>query len=403
MPVSIFEALNLIEESTQNTLSTEIIPIENALYRVSSQTLQATIALPTFNNSAMDGYGLCGEAENYEIIGKILAGDSHSYELKDTQCIKILTGARVPSSVDTIIPQENTTINEKSITIKKAVKFGANIRYKGEDISQGEDIITKGEKINSSHIALFASQGITHIEVYRKVSVGVFASGNELKLHFEQLKESQVYNSNTLYLLARSKELGAQTRFVGKSQDSVESLKELINSAQDCDVIVTSGGVSVGEADFTKESFTQLGMNTFFNKVQIKPGKPTTFGKIGDTFVLNLPGNPLASSLNFEIFGTFLLRRLSGMKNSFHGYITTKITQDITSPRPISNIIPGNYNGRTFTPIEKFAPGMVNVLNHCNGLIVIDPKTDTLAKDDLVKFLPMRWEFLESEFKDFLS
>ncbi len=402
MAVSIYEALNFIKENIP-TPKTEIIPIENALKRVCAQTLKATIALPTFNNSAMDGYALKGDHQEYKLIGKILAGDSHTYTLKDGECIKILTGAQVPSSVETIIPQENTLVNDTAIKIVKPVNFGSNIRYLGEDIQKDENILTSGEKINSSHIALLASQGITHVEVFAKIKVGVFASGHELKLHFENLEESQVYNSNTLYLLARSQELGATTRFVGKSEDSISSLKKLINDALDCDVIVTSGGVSVGEADFTKEAFAQLGMETFFNKIQIKPGKPTTFGKIGNTLVLNLPGNPLASSLNFEIFGTYLLRALSGTNSPYHGYIETKISKNFNSPRYVSNILPGNFDGKSFSPIEKFAPGMVNVLNHCNGLIVIDPKTDLLTQGDLVKFIPMRWEFLNKEFKEFLS
>ncbi len=402
MAVTIYEALTLIEKNLP-TFSTELIPIENAINRVSSKTLKATIALPTFNNSAMDGYGFRGDANGYNIIGKILAGDSHTYELNNGECIKILTGANVPASVETIIPQENTKESETSITIEKPVKFGANIRYKGEDINEGETILHVGDTVNSSHIGLLASQGITHVEVYRKVSVGVFASGSELKLHHEPLGDSQVYNSNTPYLLSRSEELGCNTRFVGKSDDDIESLKELITAALDCDIIITSGGVSVGEADYTKEAFESLGMECVFNKIQIKPGKPTTFGKIGKTLILNLPGNPLASALNFEIFGKFIISYLSGKKACYHDSITAKLKVDISSNRPVPNIIPGTFDGIFFTPVEKFAPGMVNVLNHCNGMIIIDANTDELKTDDNVKFLPMRWDFLRENFKEFTS
>ncbi len=402
MAVTIYEALELIEANI-SSLSTELIPIENAISRIASKTVSATIALPTFNNSAMDGYGLKGESSTYIIIGKILAGDSHTYKLKDGECIKILTGAQVPQSVETIIPQENTIESETSITIEKPVKFGANIRYRGEDINEGETVLLKGDKINSSHIGLLASQGITHIEVYRKVSIGIFASGSELKLHHERLEESQVYNSNTPYLLSRSEELGCSTRFVGKSDDNIESLKNLIISALDCDIIITSGGVSVGEADFTKEAFGSLGMELLFNKVKIKPGKPTTFGKIGNTLILNLPGNPLASALNFEIFGKFIIAKLSGKRTYYLDNINAKLKSDILSTRPVTNIIPGTFDGVYFTPLKKFAPGMVNVLNHCNGLIIIDAKTDELKAEDNVKFLPIRWDFLREDFKEFTS
>lgn len=402
MAVTIYEALNLIEKHLP-PLSTETIPIENAIARVSSKSYLATISLPTFNNSAMDGYGLKGEASSYTIIGKLLAGNSQTYVLKDGECIKILTGANVPKSVETIIPQENTQERETSITIEQPVAVGANIRYIGEDINKGEIILNLGDVINASHIGLLASQGITHVEVYRKISIGIFATGSELKLHHERLNDSQIYNSNTPYLLSRSEELGCQTRFVGKSDDNIESLKNLIKSTLDCDIIVTSGGVSVGEADYTKEAFGQLGMETFFSKVQIKPGKPTTFGKIGKTLILNLPGNPLASALNFEVFGKFMISKLSGQKACYHDGITAKLSQKILSNRPLSNIIPGTFDGTTFTPLKKFAPGMVNVLNHCNGIIIINADKNELKQDDYVKFIPIRWNFLREDFKEFTS
>ena len=402
MAVSITEAIELILQHTKSTKS-ELVSLENALSRISFKTLKATIALPIFNNSAMDGFGLKGSHNNYTVIGKILAGDDYSYDLNSGQCVTIMTGAQVPSSVERVIPQENTTVTDNTIMINKAVPMGANIRLKGEDINEGEVILSQGEKITSAHISLLASQGITYVAVHRVPRVAVFASGNELKLHFEKLEKSQIYNSNTPYLIARSQELGCETLFVGKAQDSVESLQALIKDSLDCDFIVTSGGVSVGEADFTKEAFSTLGCEPIFEKVQIKPGKPTTFGKIGNTLVLNLPGNPLASSLNFEIFGKVLLMKLQGLKTTHHGYITTQISQDFQMYRPVDTVLPGFFDGESFTPAKKFAPGNVNVLNHCNGMIIIDKETKELKENDSVKFMPIHWEFLKEEFVKFTS
>lgn len=402
MAVSITEAIGLIHQHTQNT-KIELIPLESALERISSQTYKASIALPTFNNSAMDGYALKGEAQNYTNIGKIFAGDAHSFTLKEGQCVKIMTGAEVPADADSVIPQENTSIENDILTIHKAVHKSANIRLKGEDINEGEIVLLEGEKITSAHIALLASQGITHLEVYRKPRVAVFASGSELKLHFEKLEKSQVYNSNTPYLIARSKELGCETLFIGKAEDSVMALKTLIQEALDCDLIVTSGGVSVGEADFTKEAFDDLGFECIFSKVAIKPGKPTTFGKIGNTLILNLPGNPLASSLNFEIFGKLLIMILKGAKENHHAFIETRIKYAFKTNRPVDTVVPGFFDGKCFTPATKFAPGNVNVLNHYNGLIIIDKETDVLVEDAKVKFLPFRWDFLQESFEAFTS
>ena len=402
MAVPITEAISLILQHTKSTQS-ELVPLENALARISYQTLHATIALPTFNNSAMDGFGLKGHHDSYTIVGKILAGDAHSYDLKEGECVTIMTGAEVPDSAESVIPQENTTITETSIMINKPVLKRANIRLKGEDINVDEVILEKGEKITSAHISLLASQGITHIKVHRIPRVAVFASGSELKLHFEKLEKSQVYNSNTPYLMARSEELGCETLLVGKTEDSIESLQALIKDSLDCDFIVTSGGVSVGEADFTKAAFSGLGCESIFSKVQIKPGKPTTFGKVGNTLVLNLPGNPLASSLNFEIFGKLLLMKLRGLKTTHHGFINTKISQNFKMNRPVDTVLPGFFDGESFTPAKKFAPGNVNVLNHCNGMIIIDKETKELKENDSVKFMPIHWEFLKEEFVKFTS
>jgi molybdopterin molybdotransferase len=402
MIVDIYEALDLIDQNI-STVDSYKVPLEEALYKISSKRVLATLPLPIFNNSAMDGYGLNGESDSYKVIGKILAGDSHTYELKSGEAIKILTGAKVPQSVDTVIPQENVTIKDNIINIRDFVKKGANIRYLGEDINIDEVIVDKGEVITSAHIALLASQGICEVEVYRDVKVGVFASGSELKLYNESLDEGEIYNSNTPYLIARSKELGADSRFIGKCLDSKESIKEIINSSLDYDLIVTSGGVSVGEADFTKEAFLDLGMKILFERVNVKPGKPTTFGKIKDTFILNLAGNPLAGALNFEIFGKFTIKKLSGANDSYHDYIKVRSKSEITSKRATSNIIPGVFCEDSFTMIDRYAPGNVNVLNRCNGMIIIDKDRDKIEKDDIVKFIPIRWELLCDKSKKFTS
>ncbi len=403
MSVTILEAIDIILKNT-NPLSTEILPIEQILFKISAQDIKATIALPQFNNSAMDGYALKGESKNYKVVGKILAGDSHNHILNENEAIKIMTGAKAPINTDKIIPQENTqTIDESTIEIIKDVKLNAHIRYKGEDIDIDETILSSKEKINSSHIALLASQGITHVEVYKKPRIAIFASGNELKLHFEKLEESQIYNSNTPYLIARAKELGCEASFVGRSDDNIESLKQIIENSLSYDFIVTSGGVSVGEADFTKKAFNALECVEKFSKVEIKPGKPTTFGMIGKTPVLNLPGNPLASAINFEIFAKPLIKKLSGSSKYYHGYIETKIDKEFIKTRKVPTVIPGFFDGISFKVADQFSPGMVNVLNHCNGFILISKDRDQIKKDDIVKFLPMNWEFEQEDFVDFQS
>ena len=388
MIVSIEEGIKRILDSKVK-YKTELLPLENANNTISAKTLKASLSLPRFDNSAMDGYAIKGDAKSYKIVGKILAGENKDYDLKDGECIKITTGAKCPKSADSVIPQENCKIFDESIEIEKSVKKGANIRREGEDIKKDEVIINKGDKITSNFIQLLSSQGITHIEVYQSVKVAIFASGSELKMPYEELNGAEIYNSNTPYLIARAKELGCEVTFVGKSQDNLEDMKDMIENSLGHDIIITSGGVSVGEADFTKEAFKSFGFEPIFEKVKIKPGKPTTLGKIGDSFVLNLPGNPLAASLNFEVFGKVLIDHLSGINKPALRAIKAKISQDFSKNRAVTTVIPGFFDGEQFEIAKKFGPNMVNVLNHCNGFIIVDEEIQQIKKDEIVEFFPI--------------
>ncbi len=407
MSVTIKEAINLII-SQKVKLDTQIVPIENALNRISAKKIEAKIALPIFDNSAMDGYALKSKKgfkknERFKVIGKILAGEDKDFVLGEFEAVKIMTGAKVPKSADTVIPQEYVKSFENEIELLEDIKKDANIRRRGEDINEGEIVLDTGDEINAAHIALLASQGITHIEVFAKPKIAVFVSGSELKLHFEKLKGSQIYNSNTYYLISRIKELGCEAIFVGKSKDDLDSIKDFIKRSLKYDMIITTGGVSVGEADYTKRAFEELGFEKIFSKIKIRPGKPTTFGKIEDTFILNLPGNPLAGALNFEIFGRILINMKKGVKDIYYSFIKTPILDDFKRKKGADAVIPGLLTNEGFKVADKFAPGMVNVLNRCNGFIVLSAEVEELKRGDEVKFIPINWSFRSGEFLDFIT
>ena len=405
MAVLVEEALELIRKNIVS-VKYEILSIEESIGFISAQQVFATHFMPRFNNSAMDGYAVKIKNAGQEVVvtDTILAGSSKTTKIKNNQCIKIMTGARVPKSADAIIPQELVEIiDENTIKLPSDIKQHSHIRFIGEDIKNEELLIDIGDEINSAKITLLASQGITHIKVYKKPRVTVFASGEELKLHYEDVKKYQIYNSNTPTLIARVKELGCDVKFIGMAKDSVESLKELISNSLDSDLIITSGGVSVGEADFTKEAFDTLNMETIFEGIVVKPGKPTILGKIGNTTVLNLPGNPLASSLIFELFGKIVVQKLSGSKNTYHNIIKTKISEDLPNKKGRITIIPGDFNGEVFIPSEKRSPGMVSVLSNCNSIAVLDENVALLKENDIVNILPINWKFFTNTKKDFLT
>jgi len=405
MGICIKEALRLIQANI-NKVSFEVVPIENCGGRISAEDLYAKYSLPTYNNSAMDGFGVkLKDAGNVvKIVDDIFAGSHKQTQIKEKECLKIMTGARVPDSVEAIVPVELIEkIDDDHIKLPEEIKKHQHMRFIGEDIKQNEKLVSEGDEINFATVTLLASQGITHIKVYRTPKVSVFTSGEELKLHYEQIKEYQVYNSNTPTLLERVKELGCDVTFTGMAKDNVDSLKEMIQNSLYADLIITTGGISVGEADFTKEAFEEFDMEIIFNGISIKPGKPTVFGKIGSTYIINLPGNPLASSLIFELFGTVTIQKLSGNKNIYHNYIETKIGEDLKNKKGRTTLVPGFFDGRYFHPSHKRLPGMVSVLNNCNSLIVLNRNLTDLNKNDMVKVIPINWKFFSNELTDFFN
>ncbi len=405
MGICIKEALRRIT-SNITKVSYEIVPIENSQSRISAQEIYAKYSLPPFNNSAMDGYAvkLSDSTKKVKVIDSIFAGSSKQTQFTEGECVKIMTGARVPSCTQAVIPHELVEIvDDEYIILPENIKNNQHIRFLGEDIKKEEKILNDGDEINFATITMLSSQGITHVKVYRQPKISVFTSGEELKLHYESIEEYQIYNSNTPTLLARSKELGADVTFVGMAKDNIESLKEVISNSLYADLIITSGGVSVGEADFTKEAFEQFDMEILFDGITIKPGKPTVFGKIGNTYVLNLPGNPLAAALIFEIFGKIILQKLTGNKNIFHNTLVTKMGEDLNNKKGRTTLIPGFFDGEFFTPSEKRSPGMVGVLHKCNAIMILNKQNEKIEKNSTVKILPINWKFFTDEEKDFFN
>ncbi|WP_421715935.1 molybdopterin molybdotransferase MoeA [Arcobacter arenosus] len=405
MAIDVNEALNKIT-NINTTPKFEIIPIEDAHGRISAQEIIAKISLPRFNNSAMDGYGIIYENKDEElsIVDTIFAGDDNDTLLKNSQAVKIMTGARVPENCTAIIPKEDCQyLDNDKIKVPNTIKKFQHIRFIGEDINEDEILINIGDEINFSKVTLLASQGVSHIKVYKKPKIVIFSSGEELKLHYEKAEDYQIYNSNTPTFMSRCKELGCQVDFTGQARDSIESIKELVTNSLDADLIITSGGVSVGDADFTKDAFKEFDFKNIFDGIKVKPGKPTVLGKIKDTYILNLPGNPLASALIFEFFGKILIQKLIGSNKIHHNFINAKMGEDFYNKKGRITLIPGYFDGEYFFSDQKRSPGMVSTLSRSNCLIVLDENVSNIKKDSPVKILPINWNFFEKTSKDFLT
>ncbi len=404
MTVEITQALDLIEEAV-GALQVEIVPIENAVGRVLSEDFRALHNLPAFDNSAMDGYAVCCGASNktMDVTHTIFAGDKIITEVKAGQAMKIMTGAPIPEGCEAIVPIEQVTVEGSAVTFPSDIENGKHIRYKGEDIAVGDLLLAKGSKIFGFHIALLASQGKSHVKVYKRPKVAVFGTGEELKMHFETVQEHQIYNSNAPTFLARAQELGAEVVFVGSAKDNLDDIKAHIEASLDADLIVTSGGVSVGDADFTREAFDSFNIKRLFEKVNIKPGKPTSLGKIGKSWVINLPGNPLAALINFELFGSKVLHKLSGNKASHLGIVKAVAKESITIRPGRVTVIPGFWDGESFTATDKRSPGMISPLISSNTMAILGEGSSGFKSGESMTLLSLHAVHSSFEKKDIIN
>ena len=310
------DAIKWIRQFIEPVKETQIIPIRESLGKVLSEDIYSPIDVPNYNNSAMDGFVFYKAQENspimLEVIGSQLAGQSSNEKVLPGQAIQIMTGARIPNGGNTVIPIELVSYDGDKISINESPKIGANIRKIGEDVKKDELILKKGRCIRSSEIGLLASLGLPKVSVYRQIRVAFFSTGDEVVEVGNLLKVGQVYDSNNHTIGAMLERIGAEIVNLRIVSDDKNALKETLLSIVDqVDVIITSGGVSVGAADYMKEVLNEIG-EVLFWKLSIKPGRPLAYGKINQTHYFGLPGNPVASMVSFYQIVQLQLKVLMG-------------------------------------------------------------------------------------------
>lgn len=398
--VSFDEAVNESLLLCQTLPSTEWISLVEALNRTLCSDIVCQKNLPSFNNAAMDGFAIryADKGKTLRIRARILAGQNVEACLTENECYKIMTGAKVPSDTDTIIPfEECLNVNEYSVDIPLHVKKGNALRLKGEEQSLGSVLLSKGEQLNSSCIALLASQGITHVAVYRRLNIAVLSTGDELKKPWENASEDEIYDVNAFALISLLKEFGFDAKYVGVVPDDLEIATTYFHSLKAYDVIISSGGVSMGEADFVEKALVANGFQSSFHGINIKPGKPTMMGLMGNTIVASMPGNPLAAYVNAFIFLIPLLRKKEGNKNFTFQYTLAKNISNFDVRSGRVNIVLGKLHNGTFNPYNanKYGSGMITPLIKSSAILLCDEATMTIKNTQFVKILPFNANFTE--------
>jgi len=307
--MSVIQAKQLIRNYLTPVESVETRPLRESLGRILAEDILSPHNVPNHNNSAMDGYAFNAESlspsgeTNLNIVGTAFAGRPYEGNtLAIGDCVRIMTGAVIPIGADTVIAQERVKVSDDSISFSDTIKAGFNVRYAGEDLKQGQVVLGKGHFIRAADLGLVASLGIGLVKVYRKLKVAFFSTGDELSAIGETLQLGQVYDSNRYTIYGMLARMGVEIIDLGAIPDDPLALEEALTQAShQADVIITSGGVSVGEADYMKQLLKQYGEVVFW-KIAMKPGRPLAYGKVGQSHYFGLPGNPVAVMVTFYQF-----------------------------------------------------------------------------------------------------
>jgi len=307
---------NLLKKIRKNKIGNEKVILINAKNRILAKDIKSKINLPPFNNSAVDGYAIhkSNLYKTQKLLSKqrIAAGDKLPINLKKGEIARIFTGACMPANCKTVIMQENVTVKDKHILINKIPTYGENCRLAGEDIAKGSKVFSQGDKINTTNINLIAAIGKNQVTVKKKLKIGYYTSGNELKKPTERLYGSQINNSNHYSLHALLDYAYLESKYLGILRDTEKFIiKSFLKNINKYDVLITTGGASVGEEDHLIAIIQKLG-KIFFWKAAIKPGRPLAIGKIEDTFIICLPGNPVSVHLLYGMVVKPFLEFLCG-------------------------------------------------------------------------------------------
>jgi molybdopterin molybdotransferase len=313
MPVE--KARQFIKQYLDPVAETESVTLHQSLGRVIAQDIQSPASVPNYDNPAMDGYAFNSQDLNttpLKIIGTAFAGKAFNTAVASGECVRIMTGAAMPQGTDTVAMQEKVLRDGDNIQFTEAPKPRANVRYAGEDLQQGQNVLSAGHLMQPADLGLLASLGIAEIRVYRKLKVAFFSTGDELVAIGNPLATGQVYDSNRYTLYGMLSRLGVEIIDLGAIADVPLQLENtLLNAAAQADVIITSGGVSVGEADYMKALLSKHGQVMFW-KIAMKPGRPLAYGKVGNAHYFGLPGNPVAVMVTFYQFVREALLTLMG-------------------------------------------------------------------------------------------
>jgi molybdenum cofactor synthesis domain-containing protein len=347
--ITVDEAISIVLERIE-PLGSETIALEQAHHRVLAEDVHADIDLPPFDRARMDGYAVrssdVGTAPvKLRVIGEIAAGAQFEHDLNAGEAIKIFTGAPVPAGADAVQKVEVTRANGTSVEILESVAPGQFITPRASEIAAGEVITTPGREIGPAELAVLASFGYAQVRVGRRPRVAVISTGSELVGVATKPAAAQIRNSNTYTIGAYAARAGAIVDNLGTVEDTPEATRDaLIRAADNRDIVITSGGVSMGDYDLVKAALNEIGAEVFFDKVSIRPGKPTVFARRDKTFFFGLPGNPVSTSVTFNVFARPAIRRMQGDATPVLPLVRSRLARSLKDGSSRRSYLPARFS-----------------------------------------------------------
>ena len=386
------EALAQMLSAARPVAEVEEVSTLEATGRVLARTQRSTMNVPPMDNSAMDGYAIRSSeaARKLKVTQRIMAG-SVGTPLEPGTAARIFTGAPIPPGADAVIMQEHTAVDGDFVSLKKAPRPGEWIRYVGSDVKKGGEILTAGKRLLPQDAGLAASVGIKSLPVYRRLRLGLFFTGDELVMPGEPLPPGRIYNSNRFTLRGLAETFGCTLRDYGIVPDTLEATRAVLRKAAgECDLIVTSGGVSVGDADFVKPAVEAEGKLLMW-KIAMKPGRPLAFGSVGSAFFIGLPGNPVSSFVTFLIFVRPFLLRTQGIVEVEPRSMQAKADFDWPEPDARREFLRVKWNSQGALELYPTQDSAVLTSTSWADGLLDNPAGRAIRKGDLVRFLPY-WE-----------
>lgn len=389
--IQVEEALSIIAAQSGKR-PIQKIKVSKSLNYVLAKAVYSPIDMPPFRQSAMDGYAFKhSELKEFKVVSTSKAGDFSNEKIAQNEAIRIFTGAFVPDDLDTVVMQEHTSVNDSILQISKMPSCFANVRAKGEQIKKEELVLEKNTLITPAAIGFLACLGISEILVYSKPKVAIVVTGNELVSAGKKLPKGKIYESNSVMLKSALQSIGIQKVKKIRVRDNFKDTKKVLKGClATYDIVLVSGGISVGDYDFVKEALLQNGVKECFYKINQKPGKPLFFGKKNQSIVFALPGNPASALTCFFVYVYPALKISMGFDAIHLPKIERKINTSFENNSGKALFLKAFYDNETVTVLESQSSAMLNTFALANGLIYIPFNVEKIEKDQSVTVIPIQ-------------